>query len=404
VVLFRDEAAPVATVIVVGLREAPTLIACVESIAENVEEVAYELLIVLNDPTPELCAELEQRVSGATVFNFRANLGFGGAVNFAAERARGEYIVLLNDDCAVTRGWLESLVETVQRRFRCVAVGSTFLNPDGTLQEAGAVVWSDGSTSAIGDDVEAGDMQFERRCDYCSGGSLLIRKDVWEQLSGFDQSYYPAYFEDVDFCLRAAEVGWETWYQPLAVVRHARFMSTGVNLRHYLWQRGHDTFVNRWSRLLETREPNGAVERAVWRAMGAPIRVLLIGEEVRDPDLGSGSGPMHEMLSTLAREPDIHVTFFPTAPRRERAVHHGGLPKDFPFSCVRMIIELEEHLASSGVEFDAAVVSPPRNGAMIRELLTRYVPHARLIDHAIARSPLSVRDEVRRLQPSSTRC
>ena len=127
----------------------------------------------------------------------------------------------------------------------------------------------------IGDGVEAGYMQFERRCDYCSGGSLLIRKDVWDQLGRVrSESYYPAYFEDVDFCLRAAEAGWETWYQPLAEVRHARFTSTEANLRHYLWQRAHDTFVSRWSRLLETREPNGAVERAVWKAMGSPIRVL----------------------------------------------------------------------------------------------------------------------------------
>ena len=252
------------------MRDAPLLITCLESIAENVTEVAYEVIVVLNDPTPEISAAMEQLVTGASVFTFRANLGFGGGVNFAAERARGSCIVLLNDDCVVSPGWLESLVETAQRHVRCVAVGSTFLHPDGTLQEAGAVVWSDGSTAAIGDGIEAGDMRFERRCDYCSGGSLLIRKDVWDQLGGFDPAYYPAYFEDVDFCFRAAEAGWETWYQPLAEVRHARFTSTEANLRHYLWERAHETFVQRWYRVLETREPNGAVEQRDLEGDGQP--------------------------------------------------------------------------------------------------------------------------------------
>ena len=70
-----------------------------------------------------------------------------------------------------------------------------------------------------------------------------------------------------------------------------------------------------------------------------------------------------------------------------------------------MITDLEVHLANDGVDFDVVIVSNPRNGDMIRELLARYVPRARLIDHAKSRfrGPLSVRDEVRRILPASTR-
>src|SRR3954465_9412135 len=104
-VAFRDEVAPAATIVVIGLRKAPLLIDCLESIARNVAEVTYEVIIILNDPTPALTAEVEARVSGARVFPFRANLGFGGAINFAADHARGRYLVLLNDDAMVTPGW-----------------------------------------------------------------------------------------------------------------------------------------------------------------------------------------------------------------------------------------------------------------------------------------------------------
>jgi hypothetical protein len=250
-------------------------------------------------------------------------------------------------------------------------------------------------------------MQFERRCDYCSGGSLLIRKSVWDDLGGFDHAYYPAYFEDVDFCLRAAEQGWETWYQPRAVVRHARFTSTEANLRHYLWERAHDTFVDRWSRVLETREPTGAVELAVWKAMGGPIRVLVIGDQLPDqpPDAEGESdiGPTFDMLTTLAREPDIHVTFFP-APLGSRT-EHGGSAHDFPLCRVRMIADLEAHLASDGVDFDVVVASQPRSGDTVRAILDKYVPHARLIDYTKARGrrSFSLPDAVRQPQPASTR-
>ena len=221
----------------VGLREAPLLSACLESIAEHVMDVTYEVIIVLNDPTPELSAAIRDGVCGATVISFRANLGFGGAVNFAANRARGDYLVLLNDDCLVGPDWLESLVETAERRPACGIVGSTFLNGDGTLQEAGSVIWSDGTTCNVGDGARPGFMHFERRVDYASGGSLLIRRDVWDELGGFAHDYYPAYFEDVDFCLRAAEAGWEAWYQPAATVRHARWTSTGFEFRWFLHAR-----------------------------------------------------------------------------------------------------------------------------------------------------------------------
>src|SRR4051812_1755580 len=123
-VAFRDEVAPVATIIVIGLRDAPMLTACLDSIARNVGDVAYEIIIILNDPTPALAAEIEHTVSGARVFPFRANLGFGGAINFAAEEARGRYLVLINDDAMVNPGWLETLIETEQRRPRCAIVGS----------------------------------------------------------------------------------------------------------------------------------------------------------------------------------------------------------------------------------------------------------------------------------------
>jgi GT2 family glycosyltransferase/glycosyltransferase involved in cell wall biosynthesis len=372
VVAFRREANPQASVIVIGLRDAPLLLACLDSIARAAIEVPYEIIVVLNDPTPALSRAVEHGVSGARVFPFRANLGFGGAVNFAAVQARGDYLVLLNDDCLIRRGWLEALIETERRRPRCAIVGSTYLNPDGTLQEAGAVLWSDGSTSAVGDGGELRRLLYERRVDYVSGGSLLINKAVWHELGGFDDAYYPAYFEDVDFCLRAAERGWEVWYQPHAVVEHSRSASTDPAFRHFLWQRTHEKFVSRWSSVLEDRQSKGNEELAIWHAMGNPIRVLVIDDQLPDPSRGSGFGRMYDVVSTLEREPDIHVAF-------HARTADGQPPDAFMLRNVRVVVDLDDLLADEGVDFDVVIVSRPHNADVFRDLLTRRLPNARVI-------------------------
>jgi GT2 family glycosyltransferase len=374
VVEFRDEPASRATVIVVGLRDAPKLSACLDSIAASVNEVAFEVIVVLNDPRPALVTEIESHRVGARTFAFRANLGFGGAVNFAAERARGEYIVLLNDDCVVSDRWLDLLVETERRHARCAAVGSTLLDPDGTLQEAGALVWSDGSTFAVGGEHDAHGLRFERRVDYCSGGSLLVRKDVWDRLGGFDDAFYPAYFEDVDFCLRAAAAGWEVWYQPDSVVSHARWGSSEPTLRELLWTRAHSAFVERWSTLLAAREAEGDVERAVWKAMGEPFRVLVVGDRLPNDGAGPARPRTRDVLTALARGRERHVTFCATAPSR------NGPPR-----CdagVRVVDDLQAHLSTPGVEYDAVVVTHPHAGDAIRAVIDRYVPDAHRVYEA----------------------
>jgi O-antigen biosynthesis protein len=370
---FSPEPAPLATLVIIGLREAPLLLDCLASVVKNTT-VPYEVIVVLNDPTPESASRVEAEIGGASVHRFRANLGFAAAANFAANLARGEYIVLLNDDCVVSPDWLFWLLDTERRRPQCAVVGSTYLHQDGSLQEAGSVLRSDGRTMAVADGEAPGSMQFERRVDYCSGGALLVRRDVWEQLGGLDEGYYPAYYEDIDFCLAAAEAGWEVWYQPRSVVTHVRSVSTNQSLRALLFERGRETFVERWSHELTEREASGELERAVWKAMGQPIRVLVIDDRVPEPRLGAGFGRMYDMLATLDREPGIHVSLHP----------RQAYGADLPILGVRIINDLESHLATRGVDYDVVVVSRPHNGEIFREMIGRLLPGRPIIYDAEA--------------------
>jgi GT2 family glycosyltransferase len=317
VISFREEATPDATVVIVALRDAPLLLTCLRSLAENVKQVSYEVIVVLNDPSPRLRVEVKHEVSGARFVPLRANLGFGEAVNHAARLARGRYLVLVNDDCTVTPDWLESLIDTVVRHPRCGLVGSRFLNPDGSLQEAGSVIWSDGTTAQVDEGEQPGYVECERRVDYSSGGSLLIRKDVWDRLGGFDGRYYPAYYEDVDLCLRAFEAGWEVRYQPLSVVYHALSASTTELERRFLVERARPIFADRWSDFLQRQEPKGDVEDAIRRAIDRPLPakmtdegVARIGEVESKPSESFDSAePLELEIAALRRELEVRLAY-----------------------------------------------------------------------------------------------
>jgi GT2 family glycosyltransferase len=386
VIEFRPEPEPMVSIIVVAWREAPFLLPCLDSVRESVTGVPYEVLLVLNEPRPALKDRVEREIRGVSVLEFRSNLGFGGAVNVAAERARAGYLLLLNDDSVVERGWLESLVETAERRPGAGMVGSTYLHPDRSLQEAGSVLWDDGSTSAFADETGDGETVrgetgrggwcFERKVDYCSGGSLLIRRGVWEALAGFDDRYYPAYFEDIDLALRAGDLGWETWYQPLSILRHVRSGSSG-RLHRFLYERSRAQFLDRWGLRLDHLQPRGSFEAAAWRAMGHPIRVLVLDDHLPDPSIGAGYGRMRDTLEALAADPGIHVAIHPTIGARMDPNHLVRLG-------IRVIDDLDAHLDTPGVDYEVVVVSRPNNFTRFCDLIKKRLPRARMLYDAEA--------------------
>jgi GT2 family glycosyltransferase len=366
-VAFRPPEEPTVSIIVVGLREAPALLRCLHSVAAHVLGISYAVHVVLCDPSEKLLRDLKREVTGASISVFRANLGFAQAVNFAAAQAKGDFLVLLNDDCMVTGGWLDALLATAAAYPQCGLVSSTYLHPNGTLQEAGSVLWSDGTTCGVGDGLQPGYMGFERRVTYGSGGSLLIRREVWDLVGGMSEDYYPAYYEDIDFCLSAAEAGWETWYQPASIVIHERSASTNPILRSFLMEKSKEQFKRRWQTLLTTFESHGPIEQAVWRAMGSPVRVLIIDDRIPDPSIGTGYGRMRDTIANLAREPDIYVSFHP---------HVLAVDDRFTVSGVRIIIDLEQHLRAEGVHYDVVIVSRPHNVELYRETIDQHLPRA----------------------------
>ena len=135
----------------------------------------------------------------------------------------GDYVCFLNVDALPEPGWLPPLLE----RLEDPRVGAAFpmlLNLDGTVQEAGSVVDALGWAHAIGAGASPGDLavRFARAIDYGSAACMLVERDVFRSLGGFDPVYGLGYYEDADFCFKLRDAGLRTFYEPRSRVMHAR--------------------------------------------------------------------------------------------------------------------------------------------------------------------------------------
>ncbi len=220
-------------------------------------EAAYELVVIDNasrDETPQRLAEIDN----ARVVHESVNRGFGVAANLGAIMSRAPRVLLLNSDAMVQPGWLPPLLDVLDGEDDVAAVGSRLDNVDGSLQEAGSMVWGDaaGDNYGDGDDPHRPEYRFRRDVDYLSAACLLVRRSAFLDAGGFDPVYHPAYYEDTDLAMRWRSRGLRVVYQPRSVCVHKRWASSG-DLGDMLPQllRNRPIFLDRWRDLVGMRPP-----------------------------------------------------------------------------------------------------------------------------------------------------
>lgn len=267
-----------ASVVVTGYRSAPHLAGCLRSLGTHRAEASFDVSVFLNEPAPGAEEVAVAACPGARVLSSDVNLGFAGAVNRVVAATSGEFVVLLNDDTVVEPDWLDALVSAARTGAQVGAVGSKVVSPDGTVLEDGTVLWSDGTVTLI-DDFSVprpAPPPGVRRLDYASGVSLLVRRSSWEKVGGLDEGYFPAYYEDVDLCMKLETLGQEVLYQPASVVRHHQGASAPLPYRVFLRDRNVRRLRARWPHVLADRLPAAphdpaAISRAVLTACERPL-------------------------------------------------------------------------------------------------------------------------------------
>ena len=385
-IILRTSDEPRVSVFVLTQKDPGLLAGCLTSLAEHLPaSVPAEVLVLCNGASAEVVTFMQRQVAGARVFVSPVNLGFGGGNNKLAREARGELLLLLNDDAEVEPGWLEPLVQTLDEHPRAAAVGSRILFPDGRVQEAGSVLFDDASTAPVGRGLPAGSgaWAFRRTVDFTSANSLLLRASAYQQVGGFDEGYYPAYYEDLDLALALREAGWSWLYDGRSRIRHQESASTTTHYKHWLFARNVERVRRKWAGQLERQLPRPAgggpdgpepatLLPAIALARGGPPRVLVVDDLLPLPGLGAGAVLMHE----LALQAGLDRYALSIAATK----HPGADPTSVAGLGFEVVEEdLEAHLADPARRYDAVVVCRPSNYDPVAPLLAAHQPQAAVV-------------------------
>ncbi len=305
---------PDVSIILILHNQAELTFGCLTSIIECLSsaDVRVETVIFDNNST-DLTDDVLARISGASVIKNPENLHFLQGVNRAARTATGRHLLLFNNDAQLMPGTVEAALRTIEGEPDVGAVGGRIVLPDGTLQEAGSIVWNDGTCTgyARGCNPTDPEAMFRRDVDYCSGAFLMTPRCTFERLGGFDERYSPAYYEETDYCLRLWRAGLRVVYEPDVLILHYEFGSASATDEALdLQRRNHRIFFERHQDWLAGQLPYRRENTlAARRANSGAKRVLMIEDRVPHERLGSGYPRANHLLRELARTAE--VTLFP---------------------------------------------------------------------------------------------
>ena len=286
---------------------------CIQSILKNSGDITYEIIIA-DDCSTDITKEIEKAICGIQVIRNTENLRFLKNCNNATKYAKGEYILFLNNDTQVQENWLAPLVELIESDKTIGMVGSKLVYPDGRLQEAGGILWKDGSAWNYGNrsDPDLPEFNYVKDVDYISGASIMISSKLWNGIGGFDERFAPAYCEDSDLAFEVRKHGYRVVYQPLSVVVHFEGVSNGTDTSS--GQKAYQVvnakkFYEKWKDILEREHNANGVCPFLAREKGIDKKVLLMVDHyVPQFDKDAGSRTVFQYINLFVSQ-GYHVKF-----------------------------------------------------------------------------------------------
>lgn len=208
------------SVIIINYKQKEFTIACIKSVQETLK-CSYEIIVVNNSPEDDL-----SNVSGIAVIN-NQNKGFSQANNLAVKSARGEFLLFLNADTVLSKDFSEEFLATFgSKNFGAVGLGMRY--PNGKYQMS---YWFENNfineiknkkleSIFSGENTDVSEeINIIKEVDWVSGAALIIRKDIFESVKGFDEDYF-LFYEDADLCKRIKLKGYKIFYLPFDGLMH----------------------------------------------------------------------------------------------------------------------------------------------------------------------------------------
>lgn len=223
------------SIIIVSYNTRSPLERCLRSITENCP--VAETVVVDNGSEDGSADLVREHFPEVRLVAGRRNLGFAGGCNAGAETSSGDYLLFLNSDCRVRPGSVETLSLFLDENPRAAATSGRLVDPGGETQEGFNVrqlpsVWSivadllllhrwlPANRLSAGYRMSGFDHADTTEVEQPAGACLMIRRERFEQLGGFDEAFHPAWFEDVDLCRRLRDSGGRIFFNPGAVFEH----------------------------------------------------------------------------------------------------------------------------------------------------------------------------------------
>ncbi len=360
---------------------------CLKSLSDSQSQRSFEVILV-DDASTDDSAHALPDIPGICYLRNDQNLGFLLSCNRGAALARGRYILLLNNDTVVQDGAIDALANTFETHDKVGLAGAKLYFEDGSLQEAGGIVWSDGSAMNFGrgDDPRKPEYNYVRDVDYCTGAAIMLPTQLWRQLDGFDSYYQRAYYEDTDLAFRVREAGYRVVYQPFAKVVHREGGTSGSDLsqgeKRYQVE-NHARFLSRWRKTLERDHAAPSTDAQVAKDRRAKGRVLVIDWALPMADHDSGSVDTVNLMHMLGRM-GMKTTFAPDRDLDYRGTYTDDLQRlGAEVLYAPFCDSLRKYLSTHGRRFGQVIVHRVNVFEKLATKLKALCPNARIIFNTV---------------------
>jgi GT2 family glycosyltransferase len=348
-------------------------LACLRSIASQ-KNVSYEVIIVDNNSNAQTQLFYSRLSGNVKVINLRSNVHFLLGMNTALQACRTDYCLMINNDIILSEGSLSIGLNQLCKDNTIGAIGGKLIRPDGLLQEAGSIIWRDGSTSGygVGRLPSLPEYNFKREVDYLSGALIFSRTSHLKNIGYLDQRFAPAYYEDTDLCLRMRKLGLKIIYEPCISALHFEGTSSkGTDYSLKLIEKNKSVFRTIHKEYLQNRaEISPFIELFMREPSPRKHRVLYIDDFIPDASMGQGQPRMCAVIEALISM-NFNITLFAT---NQDYSHECEFYKNDFLDFVELfaskeIEQLYELLTKREGYYDFIVVSRPHN---IEKISTFY--------------------------------
>lgn len=224
---------PKVSIIIVNLDKKDYLTKCITTLIKKTKYRKYDIIVIDNGSKDGSVSFIRKKFPFLKIISNEKNLGFAAANNQGIRLAiknKSDYFFLLNNDTEIlTDNWLKKLIDFLEKNEKIGIVGCKLLYENGKIQHTGAYV----NIAGIGKNITV-DISKPKEVQFVTGAAFLIKKEVINNIGFLDESFYPIYFEETDFCFRARKKGYKIFVLPEIKITHHESITSKDNPLKYL--------------------------------------------------------------------------------------------------------------------------------------------------------------------------